>query len=81
MKQNSLKNILFIILSLGFLLSCSDSDKEPELSIDKTFESFDAAANSVKLSVTSNGNWTVSCHSNCITPDVLEGNGNKIINT
>ena len=73
-------NLLFIIISCGFLLSCSNSDKEPELSIDKTFETFDAAAHSIKLSVTSNSKWSISCHSNWITPEVLEGSGNQIIN-
>lgn len=69
-----------MILSLVFFQCCSDSDKEPELSIDKTSETLDAAATIIKLCITSNCNWTVSCNSNWITPDVLEGNGNKIIN-
>lgn len=79
MRYNSVLFFFIHIFFLSFICSCSDSETQYELSIDKTSEIVDASANTIQLTISSNGKWEVSSHNNWITPSVTQGNGTKTI--
>ena len=79
-----MKKYLLIIAAAVFALAACDKKPEvaPEMSLDKTEASFEAAGGAVSVVVTSNTNWTVKGATDwlSVSPDSGNGNGNVMLN-